>query len=189
MKNIVVFASGSGTNFQSLIDATVSGKIKAGICGLIAGKPGIEAIKRAERASIPVRILSSKSPGYQDEMLIQLEKWDPDLIVLAGYLTKLPEIIVEKYSRKIINIHPSLLPKYGGHGFYGMRVHRAVLESGDPESGCTVHYVTDEYDEGPVIAQRKVPVKPGDSPENLAKRVLEEEHKLLPEVVSKILNI
>jgi len=115
-----------------------------------------------------------------------LEKWKPDLIVLAGFLKKLPENLIDKYKGKIINIHPSLLPKYGGKGFYGIHVHRAVLENNESETGCTVHLVTKEYDEGPVLAQQKIQVRRNETPQSLAKRVLQEEHKLLPKVISEI---
>lgn len=165
-----------------------SGMIKAEICGLIASKPDIGAIHRAYKAGIPTSVISPSSDAFEKNLENQLDKWQPDLIILAGYLAKVPANILQKYTGRIINIHPSLLPKYGGAGYYGLRVHRAVLEAGDTESGCTVHIVTDEYDQGPVLAQKKVPVKPGDSPEELAERVLKEEHKLLPKVVSQILN-
>jgi len=188
LKNIVVFASGSGTNFQTVVNEVDSGMIKAEICGLIASKPDIGAIHRAYKAGIPTSVISPSSDAFEKNLENQLDKWQPDLIILAGYLAKVPANILQKYTGRIINIHPSLLPKYGGAGYYGLRVHRAVLEAGDTESGCTVHIVTDEYDQGPVLAQKKVPVKPGDSPEELAERVLKEEHKLLPKVVSQILN-
>ena len=188
MKNIVVFASGSGTNFQAIIESLQSGKIKANISGLIASKPGIGAIKRAEEAGIPVSVIPPASDSFENQLEDQLHEWQPDLIVLAGYLSKVPTNILEKYSDKIINIHPSLLPKYGGAGFYGSRVHEAVIRSGDSETGCSVHVVTDDYDQGPVLAQKKVPVKPGDTPADIAARVLKEEHKLLTEVISQIIN-
>lgn len=116
----------------------------------------------------------------------QLSRFNADLIVLAGYLLKIPEQIIREYRKRIINIHPSLLPKYGGKGFYGKRVHRAVLKSGDSETGCTVHYVSEEYDEGPIIAQTRVPVRESDDPDTLAARVLEQEHKLLPAVIATL---
>lgn len=188
MKKIVVFASGSGTNFQAIIDAVKSGKINAEISGLIASKPDIGAIKRAVRAGIPASVIPPASDSFESDLQDQLREWHPDLIVLAGYLAKIPKKILEKYSGKIINIHPSLLPKYGGTGFYGSRVHEAVIRSGDSETGCTVHLVTEEYDQGPVLAQKKVPVKPDDTPADLAARVLKEEHKLLTEVISQIIN-
>lgn len=186
MKQIVVFASGSGTNFQSIIDAIHAGKIVAKVTGLIAGKPNIKAIERARKNDIPFEVLANSTTA--DEILSLLDKWKPDLIVLAGYMRKIPAKVIEEYPNQIINIHPSLLPQYGGKGYYGMNVHRAVLENGEKKTGCTVHYVNDKYDDGPIINQRIVDVKPEDSPELLAARVLEEEHKLLPETIQQLLN-
>lgn len=191
MKNIVVFASGSGTNFQSIIDAVQRGDIDARLAGLVTNKPGIPAIARAQKSDIPVRILNpadfSDKQDYSNHLLKQLLYWKTDLIVLAGYLKKIPSAIVRHFDKRILNIHPALLPKYGGKGFYGLNVHAAVLESGDKESGCTVHVVTDDFDEGPILAQVKVDVHETDSPEDLAERVLKQEHKLLPEVIKQYL--
>jgi len=190
LKNIVVFASGSGTNFQAVIDAVESGEIKARIRGLVASKPGIGALERARNHGIEHRILAPSDfetgDAYVSALLELLEKWNTDLIVLAGYMLKIPAPVIERYPQRIINIHPALLPKYGGKGFYGTRVHEAVLEGGEEESGCTVHYVTEEYDDGPIIAQKRVPVKEADDPETLAARVLEQEHRLLPKVVARL---
>jgi len=191
LKHIVVFASGSGTNFQAIIDAVVSGKIDAKIAGLVTNKHHIQAIERARNHDIPVRVLSpnefESEASYAGELLKQLDAWETDLIALAGYIARIPDEIIDAYRGRIINIHPSLLPKYGGKGYYGMRVHRAVIENGEKESGCTVHYVTEEYDAGPVIEQIKVPVYPGDDAETLAERVLEQEHKLYPHVIGQII--
>lgn len=181
-------ASGSGSNFQSIIDAIDRGDINARINGLIAGKPHIKAIDRANRHYIPVTVLDQKAPSqFESELLSLLKSLNPDLIVLAGFLRKIPDSVVDTFEGKIINIHPSLLPKYGGKGFYGEHVHRAVIESGDAESGCTVHFVNEQYDDGDIIEQVRVPVNPNDTPETLAKRVLAEEHKLFPNVIAKLL--
>ncbi|PWN05163.1 phosphoribosylglycinamide formyltransferase [Rhodohalobacter mucosus] len=191
MKNIVVMASGSGSNFQAIIDAIQSGRIKqANIAGLVAGKAGIRAAERAQSAGIPVKTMDPSLPHKKSENQLEeyLESWEPDLIILAGFMKKIPDKIVRKYHNRIINIHPSLLPKYGGKGFYGSRVHSAVLEAGDPESGCTVHFVNEQYDRGDIISQVRVPVKPDDTAETLSKRVLEKEHQLLPEVINQLLN-
>lgn len=191
LKNIVVFASGSGTNFQAIIYAVEAGKINADIQGLIASKPDIKALERAKIHQIDTRILVptdfEDSSSYEEELLEALENWNTDLIVLAGYMLKIPTPVIEQYKNRIINIHPSLLPKYGGKGYYGLKVHQAVLDSGDKESGCTVHYVTEEYDEGPIIEQVKVPVRESDDAEALAARVLEQEHTLLPRVIAELL--
>lgn len=191
MKQLVFFASGSGTNFQSVIDAVESGEIPARISGLIVNKKNIGALLRAKKHGIPAKVLKPSSfpsqQDYEQKLLATLSKWDPDLIVLAGYLLKIPGSVIKAYPKKIINIHPSLLPKFGGEGFYGERVHEAVISSDETESGCSVHIVDEEYDQGPVLDQRTVPVHPGDTPEKLAERVLEQEHKLLPEVIKKYL--
>lgn len=189
MKKLVLFASGSGTNFQAIIDAVDKGEIRATIAGLITDNPDAGAIDRAKKHDIPVEIIEfSGDNHFSSRLEKKLIEWSPDLIVLAGYLKKIPSGIVDKYPDQIINIHPSLLPKYGGRGYYGERVHKAVLEAGDTMSGCTVHFVNNEYDRGNIIAQKKVPVKSSDSPSDLAGRVLKEEHKLLPQVVEKLIN-
>jgi len=192
LKNIVVFASGSGTNFQAIIDACEAGQIKeAQISGLLASKKGIQAIDRAQKSDIPTAVLDRKQfkteEAFTEQLLEQLSRWEADLIVLAGYLKKIPTPVIEKYRNRIINIHPSLLPKYGGKGFYGDRVHRAVIENEEEYSGCTVHIVTEEYDKGPILAQNKVPVYAKDDPATLASRILKEEHQLLPAVIQKLI--
>lgn len=192
MKNIVVFASGSGTNFQSIIDAVNSGKLDARIAGLATNKSGIQSIERAKKFDIPVLVLNPadflSEEEYSNNLLQQLTEWKTDVIVLAGYLKKIPSVIVRKYSKRILNIHPALLPKYGGKGFYGIKVHEAVIKAGDKESGCTVHLVTDDFDEGPILAQAKVEVHENDTPADLANRVLKQEHKLLPQVLKQYLS-
>lgn len=192
MKQLVFFASGSGTNFQSVIDAVETGRIEARIAGLITNNPDAGAIQRARNHDIPVRVLAPASfegrGAYESELLQTLERWQPDLIVLAGYLLKIPRPVLRAYPQRIINIHPSLLPKFGGKGFYGKRVHQAVLEAGEDTSGCSVHIVDEEYDRGPVLAHRTVPVKASDTADSLAQRVLKQEHELLPEVIQNYLS-
>lgn len=189
MKNLVLFASGSGSNFQSVIDAAASYRLSARIAGLIASRPGIGAIERAVQHGIPHEVITETgNPEGKNKLMELLQIWNPDLIVLAGYLKKIPDYLLLRYPRAIINIHPSLLPKYGGQGFYGLKVHQAVLNAGEQISGCSVHYVTEEYDQGDVIRQTEVPVKPDDTPESLASRVLKAEHKLLPQVIQELLN-
>lgn len=190
MINIVVFASGSGTNFQAIIDAVDEGRINGRIRGLIVNKPDIGAIKRATTHNIDHAELApshfSSQAAYIQNLLSQLDDWDTDLIVLAGYLLKIPAEVIDKYEGRMVNIHPALLPKYGGKGFYGMNVHRAVIENQETESGCTVHLVTNEYDAGPILAQRKVPVQKDDDASSLANRILKQEHELFPEVIAKL---
>lgn len=174
---------------QAIIDEIKAGEIQAEIAGLIVNKPEIKAIERAKKFNIPVTVITDKDGNsFEDKLKTQLKEWEPDLIVLAGFLKKIPNLIIKEYKNKIINIHPALLPKYGGKGYYGLNVHKAVLESGDNESGCTVHYVNEEYDKGPIIDQAKVPVQSSDTPEILAKRVLKAEHDLLPSVIKKLIN-
>ncbi len=187
MKNLVVFASGSGSNFQSIIDSITDGDLSAEITGLITNKELIQAIERARKAEIPVSVIEpsqfDSQKEYEDSLLAILEQNKADLLILAGYLKKIPASVIHKFKNKILNIHPSLLPKHGGKGCYGIKVHESVLKSGDKESGCTVHIVTEEFDEGPILAQSRVPVFDDDTPETLGKRVLEEEHKLYPRVI------
>ena len=189
MKHIVVFASGSGTNFQALIDAVESNQVPARIMGLVSNKTGNKALERAHKHGIEtVSLAPSSFENYNDYVEVlqkQLEDWNTDLIVLAGYMIKVPAEIIGKYRGRILNIHPSLLPKYGGKGFYGINVHQAVIENNEKETGCTVHIVTEEYDKGPILAQEKVPVYNSDDPESLSKRVLKKEHELLPKVVAE----
>lgn len=184
----MVFASGSGTNFQSIIDAIQRGDIHAQISGLITNREDIGAIERASQQQIPVKVINPDQlteSEFADALLDQLRQWNTDLVALAGYLKKIPTKVIQTYSNRILNIHPSLLPKYGGKGYYGINVHQAVLEAGDAESGCSVHIVTEEFDEGPVVAQTVVGVQPDDTPKDLAKRILAEEHKLYPQAIQK----
>ncbi len=189
MKNIVVFASGSGSNFQAIIEATKSGIIKARVAGLISNKDGIGALEKAQTCKIPSVVINPDefvSEGqYVDSLIEQLEFWETDLIALAGYLRKIPPEVIQQFPNRILNIHPSLLPRFGGKGFYGMKVHKAVLDAGEEKSGCTVHVVTEIYDDGPILGQETVAVSADDSPEDLAKKVLEQEHKLYPRIIQQ----
>jgi phosphoribosylglycinamide formyltransferase-1 len=187
VKKLVVFASGSGSNFQAIIDAVRQNKLNVEIAGLITNRDGIGAIERAKKNHIPVNVINETNEQlFKIKLADQLNIWQPDLIVLAGFLKKIPAEIVSDFPNKIINIHPALLPKFGGKGFYGLRVHEAVINSGEKTSGCTVHYVNNEYDRGQIIEQKVVPVYSTDSPESLAKRVLKAEHELLPSVIKKL---
>lgn len=189
MQNITVFASGSGTNFQSIISSIQSGALSARLVGLISNKDNIGAIERASNSQIPSVIISPNeflSPKqYEDSLLEQLDSWETHIIVLAGYLKKIPVVVLQKFPNRILNIHPSLLPKYGGKGFFGLKVHSSVIEAGEKESGCTVHIVTEKYDDGPILGQAKVPVLENDTPVELAKRVLEQEHILYPKIIQQ----
>lgn len=187
MHNLVFFASGSGTNFQSVIDAINSGRLEARITGLISNRSTAGAIERARAHNIPTYLIDPGSPYSETYLFDLLSSLNPDLIILAGYLRKIPTKVIKHFSERIINIHPSLLPKYGGKGYYGMSVHRAVIKNREKISGCTVHYVDEIYDNGQVIEQREVPVDKNDTPESLAEKILQHEHRLLPSTIQNIL--
>ena len=187
MKNIVVFASGSGTNFINIYRYIKMGKINGKVKLLISNNPECGAIKFARDNNIDFQIINKKK--YVGDYLVKevyqncLDLYQPDLILLAGFIKKIPSLIVKQYKEKIINIHPSLLPKYGGKGFYGLKVHKAVLDSEDKVTGVTIHFVDEQYDTGLIIAQNFVDIKKNDTPEILSKRVLQQEYKLYPKVI------
>ena len=181
-KNIAVLVSGSGSNLQSIIDNIEQGNLNCKITYVIADRP-CYGLERAENHKIKNIMLDRKlfKEKLSDEISSILENNEEkiDYIILAGYLSILSNSFIEKWTEKIINIHPSLLPKFGGKGMYGMNVHRAVIEAKEKESGATIHFVDSGIDTGKIITQVKVPVLENDSPEDLQKRVLEQEHKLL----------
>ena len=187
---IAVFISGSGSNLQSIIDNIENGNLNCEISYVIADRECF-GLQRAEKHGIKSIMLDKKLFGNKlsDEISAILENdiEKTDYIVLAGYLSILSENFINKWNRKIINIHPSLLPKFGGKGMYGMNVHRAVIEAKETESGCTIHFVDTGVDTGEIILQIKVPVLSDDTPEILQKRVLEKEHILLIEGIKKLL--
>ena len=186
MKNIAVLVSGGGTNLQALIDSDIrGGKITA----VISSNPEAYALERAKKAGIPGYVVRRKDyPTNQAMTLALVEKLKSlniDLVVLAGFMTILTEEMVKAYPNAIINVHPALIPSFCGEGFYGLHVHEAALAYGVKLSGATVHFVSEECDGGPIIAQKAVPVLPGDTPEVLQKRIMQEaEWVLLPEAVS-----
>jgi phosphoribosylglycinamide formyltransferase-1 len=183
-----VFASGGGTNFQALLDRQRPGGSWE-IVLLLTDRAESGAVARAEKAGVATAVVSTKGRELADvgrEMLGLLEAHAVDVILLAGYLKLVPPGVVASYPGRIVNIHPALLPDFGGKGMYGIHVHRAVLESGATESGASVHFVDEEYDRGRVLAQRRVPVRAGDTPEELAARVLEVEHRLYPDAVDHL---
>ena len=190
MKNIAVFASGSGSDMQSVIDACESGQINGKVVAVIASCPGIFALERAAKHNIPSKVFSVKeygSPEAKDGAIVEyLKPMGIDLIVLAGYLSIVSKPLLDVYEGRIINIHPSLIPRHCGKGMYGLHVHESVLASGDKVSGCTVHFVDSGTDTGKIIRQVTVPVEEGDTPETLQARVLVQEHKLLPQVVAEL---
>jgi len=185
--NIVVFASGSGSNFKSIHQKIIDGGINGSIKLLVSNNPKAGALDYAISEGISIfihkRIRFVDETQYYESLSDQLEAVNAELLVLTGYLKKVPDKIVTQFERRILNIHPALLPKFGGKGYFGMNVHRSVLEAEEKESGASVHFVNKIYDDGPIVAQSIVKVFDNDSPEDLAKRVLVEEHKLYPEVV------
>ena len=178
-----MLVSGGGTNLQALLDA-LGPSAPARVTHVVSNRTDAGALERARRAGIRTTVLHD--PANAEEILAALA--DADLVVLAGYLKLLPAPVVRRFRQRTINIHPALLPAFGGPGMYGQRVHEAVLRSGAAVSGVTVHYVDEEFDRGPIIAQRTVPVLPGDSADTLAERVLAAEHELLPQVVLELAN-
>ncbi len=187
MKNIAVFASGGGSNFKSLHYQIKSGEIPGRIVLIVSNNPNSGAIKYARKYNISTLIINKVSyakPVDREKFLIQtLIDNEVNLICLAGYMNLLPKSIVHQYKNCILNVHPALLPHFGGKGFYGIKVHEAVVASGVEESGVTVHFVDEEYDHGKIIAQEKVKVLSEDTAETLAERVLKVEHELYPQVV------
>lgn len=181
---LTVFASGGGTNFQAIIDAVETGFIPVDIALLICSRPDAGALERAERHGIPTRVvLSNDEAAYTAALLEVLQDTRTDLVALAGYMKKVPTAVVQNFRHRMLNIHPSLLPAFGGHGMYGMRVHQAVLEYGARWTGATVHLVDEGYDTGPIVLQEPVQVRQNDTPDKLARRVLELEHRLYPEAI------
>jgi phosphoribosylglycinamide formyltransferase 1 len=182
--NIVVFASGHGSNFQAILGAIDSGLLPARITALISNKSDAGAITIAHTHGIQASYLSNKlfpsEDALAEAMLNVLSKQRADFVVLAGYLKKIPVQIVRRYRNRIINIHPALLPMFGGAGMYGHFVHEAVIASGMKVSGATVHLVDEEYDRGPIIIQKAVEITPNDTPDSLAAKVLTIEHEILP---------
>ena len=175
---VAVLVSGGGTNLQTVLDDLQNSPV-ARVVRVISSRPGAGALERARRAGAATTVLAN--PADPNELLVALR--DAQLVVLAGYLKLVPPAVVAQFRGRMINIHPALLPDFGGPGMYGHHVHAAVLASGVRESGATVHFVDEAFDRGDIIAQEKVRVEPADTPETLAARVLEAEHRLLPRVV------
>jgi phosphoribosylglycinamide formyltransferase-1 len=190
---IAAFASGHGSNLAAILARIDDGSLRgAEVCLVISNNSDSGALELARRRGIRALHLSSRTHPDGEELAralaSALDEERIELIVLAGYLKKLPSGVVRRYPRRILNIHPALLPRYGGRGMYGIHVHEAVLRSGDKETGVTVHFADEDYDHGPVAAQVRVPVLPGDTPERLAGRVLQAEHDLYWRVIDDLAN-
>ena len=184
---IAVLASGSGTNLQSIIDAIENGILQSEIVSIISNKADAFALERGKASGIPAYYIDPKEEDYDIKLLNRLQEDKVDLVVLAGYLKIIHSELIKAYRGQIINIHPSLLPKFGGKGYYGIKVHQAVLRSGETYSGATVHFVDEGVDTGEIILQKRVPVYSTDTPEVLQRRVLyEAEHKILVQAIKKL---
>ena len=181
-KNIIVFASGGGTNFINIFTKLYLENINGKIVLLISNNSNCGAIKFAENNNIDIAIINKfryhSNEKILNEYKIKLKEYKADLILLAGFMKKMPSEIINIYKNKILNIHPSLLPKYGGKGFYGLNVHKAVLSSDDKITGVTVHFIDNKYDNGPILIQEEVPIYKDDTPEVLSKRVLDKEYQV-----------
>ena len=184
---IAIFASGNGSNAQNIAEyfAENSG---VSICRIYSNKKNAFVLERAKNLKIPSFVFTKRQMNETDLVVEQLINDRTDLIVLAGFLLKIPENIINKFPDRIINIHPALLPKYGGKGMYGMRVHEAVKESGDSESGITIHYVNEAYDEGSIIFQANIPVDKMDTPDDIAQKIHGLEYEYFPKIIEQILN-
>lgn len=190
----VVMVSGGGTNLQAILDAVRDGKItNTEICGVISNRTDAYALERAKKAGIPAVCVSRKAYAtraeFETALLAAVDSLKPDLIVLAGFLVIIPAEMIRRYERRIINIHPSLIPSFCGDGFYGLHVHEQVLARGVKVTGATVHYVDEGTDTGPILLQKAVAVEPNDTPEVLQRRVMEQaEWIILPQVIDAIAN-
>lgn len=186
--NVAVMASGSGTNAQNLIEYFQNHPIIS-IKLVISNKPEAYVLQRARRAQVATEVLSNQMWETQANSVQQVfEQNRIDFVILAGYLRLIPGWLIEKYHHRIINIHPALLPKFGGKGMYGDKVHQAVLANGEKQSGITIHYVDDAYDEGKVIFQATCTVEPGDDPQRLAQKVHALEYKHYPRVAEQVIH-
>jgi phosphoribosylglycinamide formyltransferase-1 len=190
---IGVLVSGGGTNLQAIIDACSNGVLRglAEVAVVVSNKVDAFALERAKKAGIPGifidRKLFADGASYCSAIADELQKHDVQLVCLAGFLLKLDPCLIHIYPGRVLNIHPALLPKFGGKGMYGHHVHEAVVAAQETESGPTVHIVDEEYDHGKIVMQKRVPVHPADTPDDVAQRVLAVEHKIFPEAIKKVI--
>jgi len=184
MKSLVVLISGGGSNLKALLDAVARSEIRAEVKAVIADRD-CAGRRHAENAGVPFVLLNRKTADFAAALDAAVP--DCDLVVLAGFLSIIPPALVARFPQKMVNLHPSLLPKFGGAGMYGLRVHQAVLAAGERESGCSVHWVDTGIDSGAVIAQAQVPVLADDTPHTLQARIQPQEHRLLTETVARLL--
>jgi phosphoribosylglycinamide formyltransferase-1 len=185
MKNILIFASGTGSNAENIIQYFKNSS-SISVVAVFSNNLNAKVIEKAKILNVPT-VTFSKDELYDDFVIAKLNAFKPDLIVLAGFLWKFPEPIIAKYPNQIINIHPALLPKYGGKGMYGKYVHQAVLDNQETETGITIHFVNEQYDEGGIIFQKSVSISDCSSAEEIANKVHELEHRYFPEVIDQLL--
>lgn len=186
MKRISIFASGSGSNAENIV-RYFSGSDEVECALILSNRPDAKVLDRAKRLGVPSMVFNRHEFYHSDIILERLLETGTDLIVLAGFLWLVPENLLRTFKNRIINIHPALLPKYGGKGMYGMKVHEAVKKSGDKVSGITIHFVNERYDEGEIIFQAECPVEQGDTPGIIAEKVHELEYGYYPKVIEKLL--
>jgi phosphoribosylglycinamide formyltransferase-1 len=187
---VLVSGKGRGSNMAALVEACRDGRIEGEVVLVIGTRKDMPALERAQSLGVPVEVIDPKKCAGEEEygqlLLASLEHAGVDLICLAGYMRLLPLNVVRHYRRRILNVHPALLPEFGGQGMYGQRVHEAVLASGVKETGCTVHFVDEQYDTGPILLQTKIPIEPGDTPETLVARLLPVEHETYIQAVQML---
>lgn len=187
MTNLAIFASGAGSNAEKIIEY-FKGNDRVQVALIVCNKPTAGVLKIAENHGINSILIEKEGFFSQNSCVSALKAHQIDFIVLAGFLWKIPDALVNAYRGKIVNIHPALLPKYGGKGMYGMQVHEAVIQAGETESGITIHHVDEHYDEGDIIFQAKCPIEPGDTPEILAQKVHALEHRHFPKVIAELVS-
>lgn len=191
MTTIAVFASGRGSNFMNLYQAIQEGQLSATIGLVVSNNPGAPVVQTARSWNIPVRVLSptryTDPQQYEADLLHTLAEFHIEWIALAGYMKKIPASVIRQFPNRIVNIHPALLPAFGGKGMYGMHVHEAVFQSGAQVTGVTIHFVNEEYDQGAIIFQEPVVIRECRSPEEIAEKVLAVEHRVYPRVLQQLL--
>ena len=185
-KRIIIFASGGGSNTKKIIEYFSQPNSLAEVILVVSNKSSAPVLAIAREKGVSTKV-ASDSVLNSDEFIKTLKDADPSLIVLAGFLLKIPKKFIQSFNNAIVNIHPALLPKYGGKGMYGMNVHKAVVEAGESKTGMTIHWVNENYDEGLIIEQKECSVLPADNAEDVAKRVLELEHEYYPKTIEKLL--
>jgi phosphoribosylglycinamide formyltransferase-1 len=186
MKQIVIFASGSGTNAQNIIQYFQNNKL-AKVTLVLSNKKEAKVLERAKKLNVLSKNFTKKDLFSSEGVLTILKQERPDLIVFAGFLLKFPEFILKEFTNKVINIHPALLPKYGGKGMYGMKVHESVVTNKESETGITIHYVNENYDEGAIIFQKSFPLSENETAETVANKIHELEYEFFPKVIEELL--